>query len=125
VENLTSLAIQVDEKGQARSFTDANSTWKCVNPLSIIDLVEKYNDLLTENGEGLTSLKIQVDHDGQVHSFTDANSTWIFKEPISIINLLEKYRDVLVNVALELKIKKDPLPKGSRNRSRNRHWPIS
>jgi len=124
-ENLTSLAIQVDRDGQVHSFTDANSTWIFMNPLPAIDLIEKYNDLLEETGEGLTSLKIQVDRDGQVHSFTDANSTWIFMNPIPIINLIEKYKDVLANVVMELKVKKDPLPKGSRDRIRNRSWPFS
>jgi hypothetical protein len=41
-----------------------------MNPIPIFDLVEMYNDLLEETGEGLTSLKIQVDRDGKVHSFS-------------------------------------------------------
>jgi len=70
IESLTNLAIQVDSDGQVHSFTDANATWIFMNPIPVIELVEKYNDLLAETGEGLTSLKIQVDSDGHLHSFS-------------------------------------------------------
>lgn len=46
VENLTSLAIQVDEKGLVHSFTDENATWKFVDPISVEELVDKYKQLL-------------------------------------------------------------------------------
>ena len=46
VEGLTSLAIQVDEKGQVHSFTDENATWKFVNPITVVELVDKYKMLL-------------------------------------------------------------------------------
>ena len=124
-ESLTSLKLQVDRDLQVHSFTESSATWKFINPISVVDLVEKYNDLLEETGEGLTSMKIQVDRDGQVHSFTDTNSTWRFENPIPIINLVEKYKDVLANVTIELKVKKDPLPKDSRDRLRKRRWPFS
>jgi len=123
-ESLTSLKLQVDRDGQVHSFTESSATWKFIDPISVVDLVEKYNDLLEETGKGLTSMKIQVDRDGQVHSFTDANSTWRFENPIPIINLVKKYKDVLANVTIELKAKKDPLPKDFRDRPRNRSWPF-
>jgi hypothetical protein len=46
VEGLTSLAIQVDEKGQVHSFTDENATRKFVDPITAVDLVDKYKPLL-------------------------------------------------------------------------------
>ncbi len=46
VEGLTSLAIQVDEKGQVHSFTDENATWKFVDPITVVELVDKYKMLL-------------------------------------------------------------------------------
>ena len=46
VEGLTSLAIQVDENGQVHSFTDANATWKFVDPITVVELVDKYKTLL-------------------------------------------------------------------------------
>ncbi|MCW4037786.1 MAG: hypothetical protein NWF13_03515 [Candidatus Bathyarchaeota archaeon] len=123
-ENLTSLKLQVDRDLKVHSFTDNSATWKFINPIPFVDLVEKYNNLLEETGEVLTSMKIQVDRDGQVHSFTDTNSKWRFEDPIPIINLVEKYKDVLANVTLELKAKKDTLPKDSRDQFRNRSWPF-
>jgi DNA-binding MltR family transcriptional regulator len=103
-ESLTSLRIQVDHDGQVHSFTDSSATWKFVNPISLVDLVEKYNDLLEETGEGLTPLEIQLDRDGQIHSFADANKTWTFVNPISILDLVETYKEVLANVVfMELK----------------------
>jgi acetone carboxylase gamma subunit len=120
-ESLTSLKIQVDRDRQVHSFADSNSTWKFVNPISVVDLVEKYNNLFEETGEGLTSLKIQVDRDRQVHSFEDANKTWIFRNPISVVDLVETYKGVLANVVLELKVLKEPLPKSSRGRLFNKH----
>jgi hypothetical protein len=45
-ESLTSLKIQVDRDGQVHSFTDANKTWIFENPISVIDLVEKYKGIL-------------------------------------------------------------------------------
>jgi len=119
------LKLQVDRDLKVHSVTDSSATWKFISPISVVDLVEKYNNLLEEAGEGLTSMKIGMDRDGQVHSFTDANSTWRFEDPIPIINLVEKYKDVLANVTIELKAKKDPLPKDSRDRFRNRSWPFS
>jgi len=75
-----------------------------MNPISLVDLVEKYNDLLEEAGEGLTPLEIQLDRDGQIHSFADANKTWTFVNPISVADLVEKYKEVLANVVfMELK----------------------
>ncbi len=47
VENLTSLAIQVDEKGLVHSFTDENATWKFMDPISVEELVDKYKQLLS------------------------------------------------------------------------------
>ena len=73
IESLTTLKIQVDHDGRIHSLTNNTATWKFMKPISAVDLVETYNDLLAETSEGLTSLKIQVDRDGQVHSFTDAN----------------------------------------------------
>jgi uncharacterized membrane protein len=70
--------------------------------------------------ENLMSLAIQMDRDGQVQSFTDAKATWIFENPLPTIDLVEKYKDVLANVVMELKVKKDPTPKSSRDRFRNR-----
>jgi hypothetical protein len=46
VEGLTSLVIQVDDQGQVHSFTDANATWKFVDPISVVELVDKYKPLL-------------------------------------------------------------------------------
>jgi len=43
---LTSLIIQVDDKGQVHSFTDANATWKFVDPITVVELVDKYKMLL-------------------------------------------------------------------------------
>ncbi|MCW3987723.1 MAG: hypothetical protein NWE87_05355 [Candidatus Bathyarchaeota archaeon] len=104
VEGLSSLAIQVDEKGQVHSFTDSNATWKFVDPITVIDLVDKYNDLLAETTEGLTSLVIQVDEKGQVHSFTDSNATWKFVDPITVVDLVDKYKILLSNVVVEPKV---------------------
>jgi hypothetical protein len=104
VEGLTSLAIQVDEKGQVHSFTDTNATWKFVDPITVVELVEKYNDLLAETHEGLASLVIQVDEKGQVHSFTDTNATWKFVNPITVVELVEKYKMLLENVIVEPKV---------------------
>jgi acetone carboxylase gamma subunit len=123
-ESLTSLKLQVDRDLKVHSFADSSATWKFINPISVVDLVEKYNNRLEETGEVLTSMKIQVDRDGQVHSFTDTNSTWRFEKPIPIINLVEKYKDVLANVTIELKAKKNPLLQDSRDRFRNRSWPF-
>ena len=104
VEGLSSLAIQVDEKGQVHSFTDSNATWKFVDPITVIDLVDKYNDLLDETTEGLTSLAIQVDEKGKVHSFTDTNATWKFVNPITTVELVDKYQTLLTNVIVEPKV---------------------
>jgi acetone carboxylase gamma subunit len=102
--SLTSLEIHVDRDGQVHSFTDPNKTWTFVNPISVDDLVETYNNLLEKTGEELTPLKIKVDRDGQVHSFTDPNKTWTFVYPISVDDLVETYKEVLANVAfMELK----------------------
>ena len=46
MEGLSSLAIQVDEKGAVHSFTDSNATWKFVDPISVVELVDKYKMLL-------------------------------------------------------------------------------
>ncbi len=119
-ESLTSIKIQVDRDMQVHSFTDSNATWKSINPIALVDLVEKYNNLLEETGEGLISLKIQVNHDGQVYSFADANKTWKFINPISVVDLVETYKGVLANVTKELKVLKEPLPKSSRGRFFNR-----
>ena len=119
-ESLTSLKLQVDHDLRVHSFTDSSATWKFMNPISVVDLVERYKNLLAETGEGLTSLKIQVNHDGRVQSFTDANKTWIFMNPISVIDLVETYKGVLANVVMELKGLKKPLPKRSRGRFFNR-----
>jgi len=81
-----------------------------MNPISLVDLVERYNDLLEETGDGLTPLEIQVDHDGQIHSFADATKTWTFVNPISVADLVETYKEVLANVVfMELKGLKEPL----------------
>ena len=104
VEGLTSLAIQVDEKGQVHSFTDENATWKFVDPITVVDLVDRYNDLLAETTEGLASLIIQVDEEGQVHSFTDENATWKFVNPITVVELVDKYKMLLANVVVEPKV---------------------
>jgi hypothetical protein len=104
VEGLTSLAIQVDEKGQVHSFTDENATWKFVDPITVVDLVDRYNDLLTETTEGLASLVIQVDEEGKVHSFTDSNATWKFVTPITVVELVDKYKMLLANVVVEPKV---------------------
>ena len=119
-ESLTSLKIQVDSDGQVHSFADGSATWKFMKPIPVVDLVEKYNNLLEETGEGLTSLKIQVGRDGHVHSFADAKKTWIFANPISVIDLVETYKGVLDNVVMELKVFKEPLPKKSRGGFFNR-----
>ena len=104
VRGLTSLAIQVDEKGQVHSFTDSNATWKFVDPLTVVDLVNKYNDLLAETTDNLASLVIQVDEEGQVHSFTDSNATWKFVNPITVVELVDKYKMLLSNVVVEPKV---------------------
>jgi DNA-binding MltR family transcriptional regulator len=119
-ESLTSLKLQVDHDIQVHSFTDSRATWKFINPISVTEVIKKYNNLLEETDKGLRSLKIQVNHDGQVHSFTDANKTWIFKNPISLVDLVEMYNGVLANVDKELKVKKEPLPKSFRGRFFNR-----
>jgi uncharacterized protein YuzE len=104
VEGLASLAIQVDEHGKVHSFTDENATWKFVNPITIVDLVDKYNDLVAKTTQGLTSLTIQVDEHGKVHSFTDENATWKFVNPITTVELLNTYKSFLTNVVVEPKI---------------------
>ena len=119
-KSLTSLKLQVDRDLKVHSFKDSSATWKFINPISIVDLVEKYNNLLEETGKGLTSLKIQVNHDGRVQSFTDANKTWIFMNPISVVDLVETYKGVLANVVMELKGLKKPSPKRYRGRFFNR-----
>jgi hypothetical protein len=120
MESLTSLKIQVDHKGQVHSFADDNKTWIFTDPISVVDLVEKYNNLLEETGEGLTPLKIQVDHEGQVHSFANSSATWKFISPISLVDLVETYKEVLTNVVMELKSLKEPLTKSSSSRFFNR-----
>jgi uncharacterized protein YuzE len=104
VEGLASLAIQVDENGQVHSFTDENATWKFVDPITVVELVDKYNDLLAETTEGLASLVIQVDENGQVHSFTDENATWKFVDPITVVELVDKYKTLLANIVVEPKL---------------------
>jgi hypothetical protein len=93
------------------SFADDNKTWIFTDPISVVDLVEKYNNLLEETGEGLTPLKIQVDHKGQVHSFANSSATWKFISPISLVDLVETYKEVLTNVVMELKSLKEPFDK--------------
>jgi hypothetical protein len=88
-ESLTSLKIQVDRDGRAHSFTDTSATWRVMNSISLVDLVERYNALLVETGDGLTSLKIQVDRDGQGPSFADAAKTWRVMNSISLVDLVE------------------------------------
>lgn len=114
----------MDDRGQVHAFSDANATWTCLKPLPAKDLMDKYNDRLAAEG-GLTHLKIQADREGWVHSYTDAHSTWIFETPIQVIHLIEKYKDVLANVSMELKVKKAPVPKRSRDRFPNKRWPIT
>jgi uncharacterized protein YuzE len=104
VDGLASLDIQVDEKGEVHSFTGENATWKFVDPITIVELIDKYNDLLAETSEGLTSLVIQVDEKGEVHSFTDANATWKFVDPITVVELVDKYKMLLSNVVVEPKV---------------------
>jgi hypothetical protein len=88
-ESLTFLKTQVDRDDQVHSFADANKTWKFMNPLTLVNLVERYNNLLEETGEGLKSLKTQVDRDGQFHSFANVNKTWKFISPPALVNLVE------------------------------------
>jgi hypothetical protein len=45
-ESLTSLTIQVDRDGRAHSFADATKTWIFVDPISLVDLVETYKEVL-------------------------------------------------------------------------------
>jgi len=52
-------------------------------------MVERYNDLLEETGDGLKSLKIQVDRYGRAHSFADATKTWRFVNSMSLVDLVE------------------------------------
>ena len=104
VEGLASFAIQVDEHGKVHSFTDENATWKFVNPITIVDLVDKYNDFVAKTTQGLTSLTIQVDEHGKVHSFTDENATWKFVNPITTVELLNTYKSFLTNVVVEPKV---------------------
>lgn len=47
VEGLASLAIQVDEHGKVHSFTDENATWKFVNPITTVELLNTYKSFLT------------------------------------------------------------------------------
>jgi hypothetical protein len=115
-ESLTSLKIQVGNDGQVHSFADNSERWLLSKPISIVDLVKKYNDLSEETEEGLTSLKIEADDDGQVLSFTDANNTWKFMNPISVVDLVKRYNEVLANVVMELNGLKDPLITNSRPR---------
>ncbi len=119
-ESLTSLKIQVDNDGRIHTLTNDTSTLKFINPISLVDLVEIYDNLLEETGEGLTPLEIHVDHDGQVHSFSDINKTWKFMNPISLVDLVETYKGVLINVEMEVKGLKEQLPKSSRGRFFNR-----
>ena len=39
-DSLTSLKIQVDRDGRAHSFADATKTWRVMNSISLVDLVE-------------------------------------------------------------------------------------
>jgi DNA-binding MltR family transcriptional regulator len=89
IKSLTSLKTQMDNTGQTHSFTDPNKIWKFMKPISLVDLVEKYNNLLEKTGEGLTSLKTQMDNTGQTHSFTDPKKIWKFMKPISLVNRVE------------------------------------
>ena len=86
MESLQSLKIQVDRGGQDHSFGDTSATWKFRNSISIVDLVEKYNNLLEETGEGLMSLKTQVNRGGQNYSFTDTYKIWTFMKSISVFD---------------------------------------
>jgi hypothetical protein len=119
-ESLTSLEIQVDRDGEVHSFADGSERWIFMNPISLVDLVETYKNLLEESGEGLMPLEIQVDRDGQVHSFTDSSAMWKFMKPISLVDLVKTYKKVLTNVVMELKGSKEPLPKNSSGRFFNR-----
>jgi hypothetical protein len=119
-ESLTSLEIQVDRDGEVYSFANGSERWIFMKSISLIDLIETYNNLLEETGEGLTPLEIQVDRDGQVHSYTDTNKTWKFMKPISLVDLVETYKGVLINVEMEVKDLKESLPKSSSSRFFNR-----
>jgi len=117
-----SLVIHVDDLGQVHAFADATATWICPQPLPADTLMAKYIDRLAA-GDNLTAVRVQADREGQVYSYTDAHSTWIFENPIPVNLLVERYIDVLANVSMELKVKV-PVPKSTRGRARNRHWPI-
>ena len=91
-----------------------------MNPISLVDFVKTYNNLLEESGEGLMPLEIQVDRDGQVHSFTDSSAMWKFMNPISLVDLVKTYKKVLTNVVMELKGSKESLPKKASGRFFNR-----
>ncbi len=89
IKSLTSLKTQMDSDGQTQSFADTNKIWKFMKPISLVDLVEKYNNLMEKTGEGLTSLKTQMEYTGQTHSFADTNKIWKFMKPISLVNRIE------------------------------------
>jgi DNA-binding MltR family transcriptional regulator len=89
IKSLTSLKTQMDNAGQTDSFADPKKIWKFMKPISLVDLVEKYNNLLEKTGEGLTSLKTQMDNAGQTHSFADPKKIWKFMKPISLVNRVE------------------------------------
>ena len=79
----------MDSDEQTDSFADPKKIWKFMKPISLVDLVEKYNNLLEKTGEGLTSLKTQMDSDGQTHSFADPKKIWKSMKPISLVNRIE------------------------------------
>ena len=87
MESLTSLKIRMERDGQKQSFADPKKTWKFIKPISLVDLVEKYNNLLEETGEELTSLKTQLNGERQTQSFADPKKTWKLIKPISLVNL--------------------------------------
>jgi hypothetical protein len=103
LESLTTLTVHVDHENQVHAFADPHAQWKLLTPLSIEALIEVYNELLEDAGDGLTALDIQVDHTGQVHTYTDAYATWRFITPVPVRALVETYKAMLANVVMEVK----------------------
>jgi hypothetical protein len=59
-EGLTPLEIHVDHDGQVHSFSDINKTWKFMNPISLVDLVETYKGVLINVEMEVKGLKEQL-----------------------------------------------------------------
>ena len=57
IKSLTPLKTQMENAGQTHSFADPKKIWKFMKPISLIDLIETYKEVLTNVVMELKGLK--------------------------------------------------------------------